>query len=152
MSGAASQSRLGRDIVLLVIGAILGAILGFFSNVLQEDIVQSYFDWRCDGSSKLAQGKTARREAIEAEMKQGGDQLSRKAISDLHAAANTAFAAAYECRVPEAGLRLGQAYCFGWAVPRDSKRGWALIHEAAKKDARLTSMLAVGGREFCPTE
>ncbi|MBL8566119.1 MAG: hypothetical protein JNM89_10425 [Hyphomicrobiaceae bacterium] len=145
---ATGGSRLGRDVALLIVGAILG----FFSNVMQEDIVQTFYDWRCDGTGKLAKGKVARKEAVEAEMGQGRPALDRAQITERHAAANAAFAAAYECRVPEAGLRLGQAYCFGWAVPRDSKRGWAMILEASKKDARLTPMLAVGGRDFCPTE
>ncbi len=73
-------------------------------------------------------------------------------IAAKHREANEALADAYECRVPEAGLRLGQAYCFGWAVDRDHKRGWTMILEAAKKDAKLGSMLAVAGRDFCPTD
>jgi hypothetical protein len=73
-------------------------------------------------------------------------------VRTKHDAANAAFKAAYDCRVAEAGMRYGQAYCFGWAVPKDSKKGWTIIHEAAKKDARLTSMLSVAGRDFCPTD
>lgn len=150
MTREAGGSGWGSQILFLIVGAILG----FFGSVYQEDIVSTFHDWRCDGSAKLVQGKAARKEAVEAELKTPTPRPAAvtEQIRAKHQSANEALTAAYECRVPEAGLRLGQAYCFGWAVPRDSKRGWTMILEAAKKDARLSSMLLVGGRDFCPTD
>ena len=140
----------GRDVVLLA----AGAVVGFFLNVWQEDIVTLAADKWCDGSNQLARGKAARKEAVEAELKSASPRPAAltELIRSKHKEANEAFKTAYECRVAEAGLRLGQAYCFGWAVPRDPKQGGAMIIEAAKKDARLGALLMTGGPNVCPTD
>lgn len=149
-SGEDKSKGWGRDIFLL----FAGVVIGFFLNVWQEDIVTFAADKWCDGSNLLAKGKAARKEAVEAELKSKPPRPAAltELISSKHKEANEAFKAASTCRVPEAGLRYGQAHCFGWAVPRDPKQGWVLILDAAKKDARLGAMLTAAGQNICPVD
>lgn len=150
MTGEKKTSSKVRDIVFLV----LGTVFGFFANVFQEPVVNAWYNATCNAQEHFQSGKAARKAAIELERNTlipHQKDLTEK-IHDSHSTANTELAVAYDCNVPEAGMRLGQAHCFGWAVPRDPKKGWTMIQEAVKRDARLAAMLAIAPREFCPIE
>lgn len=144
----------GREFALLILGGIVGAIFGFFTNVFQDDLLRRFREARCGASTELAKAKAVRREAIELLRTEVRDtrSVADGRIHGLHSRANKHLQLAYDCGNAEAGVLLGQAYCYGWAVKRDSRKGWQIIHESLKRDTRLHAFVNVAGADFCPTK
>ena len=82
-----------------------------------------------------------------------GKALRRAAISEgseaKHREANAAFERSFEAGVPEALAQLGIAHCIGLGVPRDWRRGHAMLVELVKQDGRLGAIY-LGDPDVCP--
>ncbi len=124
---------------VLLPGVIIAVPIGFVVNWYSDDVRDHWREWRCAGSTKLSQGKAMRKSAVQIEIAHKGEvpAANQTQLTAKHREANALFQAAYECGVAEAGAHLGQAHCFGWAVPADSRKGWTLIREAARQDGKL---------------
>jgi hypothetical protein len=136
-----SDSRWKRVQEILISGVLVAVPVGFVVNWYSDDARDWWLERRCSGSTKLAQGKALRNSAVEIEIAHKGNvpAAKRQEMTAKHREANGLFQESYNCGVAEAGAYLGQAHCFGWAVPADGRKGWSMIREAVRKDAKLGS-------------
>ena len=105
---------------------VLGAVLGNLSAGPTNRAMDRVHEMICPGDRLLAEGLALRKLTIG----QGAE--------DRHKEANAKFEASASCGNPEATAQLGMAYCHGWGVAPDRRRGLAMIRRAYVGGARLT--------------
>jgi hypothetical protein len=132
-SQAASERRItSKDVWLLVIGAILGAIIGFGFNFLTPAATSAYDEAVCHATCRLTEAQRINREART--LLAGGD---REAANRMFAQANVLFAQLDECGIAGGSAQLGLNKChgFGFGLERNEPEGIVLLRRAAARDA-----------------
>ncbi len=126
------DSRVTRkDVLLLVVGAVLGAFIGFGFNFLSPVATTAYDETVCQASSRLTEAQRLNRGARK--LLASGD---RDAANQAFVQANEIFAALHECGIAGGSAQLGLNKChgFGFALERNEPDGMVLLRTAAARD------------------
>ena len=116
---------------------LIGALVGNLSAGPTNKAVDRAHEMWCPGERFLDEGLTLRKQAEE------------EGAVDKHKAANDRLKRSAACGNPEAIAQLGMAYCHGWGVSPDRRRGLAMIRHAYSAGARLTPDW-FGDPDVCP--
>ena len=118
-----------------VFGVVFGAFFGHILDKPADYVRDRSWELWCKSHEHLNTGLRLRNEAVDLQLAaiHYGKTLSSDVSNQIeakHREANAAFALAADCGSPLAKAHLGHAYCFGFGVPKDRRKGLALIRDA----------------------